>query len=233
MDSDRVKVIGIFGIIFLVLCGYFYFTQGRENIRQKNLQNQQVVQTSSTNSAQENVIPTETKSGVYYKVHVAGEINNPGVYTLDSKDRLIDAVKAAVGATEAADLDRVNLAEYIKDGEKIRIPNINERNITSDKNLSFGNFSLNENENKIEDILSAATGNYNLDDSTKPKKLININTATVSELEQLPNVGPTIASNIVLYREQNGNFESIEQLKEVKRIGNKTFEKLKDFVTVN
>lgn len=235
MNIDRFKIVGTFLVIFLVLCGYFYFTQGRQNVQQAKLQKQQLQQLQSVSqddtAVNSPVVSTEKKSGIYYKVHVAGEVKNPGVYSLDSKDRIIDAIEVAGGVTESADLDRINLAEYIKDGEKVRVPNISERSVS---NNFLGGYDFNS--NKIEEITSNSTkkNNYNLSNvSSKNTNLININTATISELEQLPGVGSSIANNIVLYRQENGNFQSIEDLKEVSRIGDKTFEKLKDLITVD
>lgn len=119
---------GIFIVIFLVLCGYFYFTQGRQNVQQAKIQKQQLQQNvQEKNETETKKSVTAESSGIYYKVHVAGEVKNPGVYSLDSKSRVIDAIEIAGGNTQDADLDRINLAEYIKDGEKIRVPNINER----------------------------------------------------------------------------------------------------------
>lgn len=234
LDSDRFKIIGTFVVIFLVLCGYFYFTQGRQNIQQTKIQKQQQLEQAQNNSqiSTESAVDTsaEKKSGIYYKVHVAGEVKNPGVYSLDSTDRVIDAIEIAGGNTENADLDRINLAEYIKDGEKIRVPSISER--TSSSNNLLGNYDLNS--NKIEDIISDSvnTNSYNLN-SKSNSELININTATVSKLEELPGVGATIANSIVSYRQENGGFKSIDEIKQVPRIGDKTYDKLKDLITVD
>ena len=196
---------------------------------------------------------------------MAGEVKYPGVYSLDKKSRIIDALTKAGGATENADLDRINLAEYIKDAEKIRVPNINERlspNNNKDNNLSFSNLNYGSNTdgNSIENIISSSVkpnNNYNLNanantnsnsdalnnnnnsslsekkDSASTSNLININTADINKLQELPGVGPATAGNIISYREQNGNFNSIEDLKAVPRIGEKTFNKLKDSITVN
>lgn len=233
MDNDRIKIMGIFIVIFLVLCGYFYFTQGRQNVQQAKIQKQQLqqnVQEKNETETKKSVIAES--SGIYYKVHVAGEVKNPGVYSLDSKSRVIDAIEIAGGNTQDADLDRINLAEYIKDGEKIRVPNINERTASKNSNLFSSNYDYNS--NKIEDILSdsVSTNNYNIGSKDK-SELININTASVSKLEELPGVGSTIANSIISYREENGGFKTVEQLKEVPRVGDKTYDKLKDLVCVD
>lgn len=275
MDKDRIKVIAIFATIFLVLCGCFYFTNGRKNIKQTNLKKQVKQQQTLINiqdqdlSQDQNTSYDQTsdskKTGACYTVHVAGEVKYPGVYSLDKKSRIIDALTKAGGATENADLDRINLAEYIKDAEKIRVPNINERlssNNNKDNNLSFSNLNYGSNTdgNSIENIISSSVkpnNNYNLNanantnsnsdalnnnnnnsasqkkESSSTSNLTNINTADINKLQELPGIGPATASNIISYREQNGNFNSIEDLKAVPRIGEKTFDKLKDSITVN
>jgi len=156
-------------------------------------------------------------------VHVAGAVKNPGVYNLPSSSRVIDAIEKAGGATENADLDQINLADYVSDGQKIEVPK-----------LKSGDTSLNY--KLITDELDKIGANKI--DSTNEKSssksdLVNINTADSSELQSLPGIGTTIANSIIEYRKENGNFETIEDLKNVSRIGDKTFDKLKDLITVD
>jgi len=261
LGRERVRIIAIFVTIFLVLCGYYWLTQGRKNISHAKLikqakqervlndtQNQIDNNSNSTSKQNSNLLKPED----YYTVHIAGEVVHPGVYGLDKKSRVIDAIEKAGGATENADLDRINLAEYIKDAEKIRIPNINERGSNSNNSTSSlfsSGYGGGTNTNAIESInYKAATpnNNYSLigansitDDTdntnteSKPSgDLININTADINKLQELPGVGAATATNIISYREENGDFQSIEDLKSVPRIGDKTFDKLKDRITV-
>ena len=258
MDNDRVKVVGIFVIIFLVLCGYFYFTQGRQNVQQAKLQKQQLQQlvdgnevnssTQQGSDQSDDVAASKKKKYVnpdlLYKVHVAGEVKKPGVYALDDKARVIDAIEIAGGVTDEADLDRVNLAEYIKDGEKIRVPSFKERLSSGESGFTGLSSDFDSKSNSLESIASSADtvkkGRYKFgddaedsdEDRVEKSTLININKASVDELKQLPGVGSTIANSIILYREENGDFDSIEDLKNVSRIGDKTFSKIKDFITV-
>jgi len=220
--DDKIKFIAIFAGIFLILCGYFYLTNGRRNL-ERNL-----VQVTTSGDDLITIQPTK-KSGTLYRVHVAGEVKNPGVYSVDSKLRIVDLIEIAGGATENADLDRINLAETIRDGEKIRVPNINDPNQVQNFNLKS---------NQIENITSQTTrnNNYVLDSSTDSNMqsgLININTASLIELQTLPGVGATIATSIIEYRTQNGNFQSIQDLKKVSRIGDKIFAKLENLITVD
>lgn len=271
MDKDQIKIIAIFATIFLVLCGGFYLTQGRKNIKQANLKKQ--IQKEQALNKEEDEDQDISISSSYeqssntkkmrdcYTFHIAGEVKFPGVYSLDKKSRVVDAINTAGGATENADLDRINLAEYIKDAEKIRVPNINERTASNSNKDSFSmsqNFGYNSDGNSIENIISSSVkpnNNYNLsaniannnetessdnnnnNSSASEKKissnLININTADIKELQKLTGIGPATAGNIISYRDKNGNFNSIEDLKAVPRIGDKTFDKLRDSITVD
>jgi len=151
-------------------------------------------------------------------VDVAGAVERPGVYELDSKARINDALIAAGGLAENADRafvsKSINLASVVKDGAKIYIKEIgNQQPATS---------------NQMPDSRSQTSEVRGL--STNQEK-ININTASQSELEKLPGVGPATAEKIISYR-QNNPFSSIEDLMKVPGIGEKTFEKMKEMISV-
>ena len=149
-------------------------------------------------------------------VHVAGEVNNPGIVKLEEGQRIEDAINAAGGFTENADVSSINLAYVLEDGIKINIPNKKaeqENYITSD----IGDNIL-ENDSKNE--------------NKQIKKIININKATQKELENLQGIGPSLAEKIIEYRKQNGRFNTIEDLKNVNGIGDTKFEKIKDNISV-
>ena len=130
-------------------------------------------------------------------IHIAGEINNPGIVILNENARIIDAIEAAGGITENADLSKVNLAYVVSDGQKINIPN------KSDK----------------EDVqIITENAGINVDnDNIKNSIYVNINTATIGELQKLPGVGEAMAQRIINYRNQNGKFTKIEDIKNVSR----------------
>lgn len=226
MDRDRLKILAVFVSVFLILCGYFYFTQRNTMINKvAKIQTQ-----SSSSEISQNHPELESAEKIIgglkvmtSTVHVAGAVKNPGVYNLPSSSRVIDAIEKAGGATENADLDQINLADYVSDGQKIEVPK-----------LKSGDTSLNY--KLITDELDKIGANKI--DSTNEKSssksdLVNINTADSSELQSLPGIGTTIANSIIEYRKENGNFETIEDLKNVSRIGDKTFDKLKDLITVD
>ena len=141
-------------------------------------------------------------------IHIAGAIRNPGVYELELNSRVMDAVNASGGFQDDADLDRVNLAKKLIDGEQIYIPSIGEERKLTD-----------------EEIVGGDTGIT----SSAP---LNINIASIQELEQLPGIGPTKAEEIVAYREENGWFLTIEDIMNVPGIGPTIFENMKELITV-
>jgi competence protein ComEA len=139
----------------------------------------------------------------FLTVHVAGAVKSPGVYRLRQGARVNDGVDAAGGATTSADLDSVNLATLVNEGEQIYIPKRGEkpRTITSRPQLSVGDAGTNR-----------VTGEVTA-------RVININLASATQLEQLPGVGPATAKAIVTYREKYGAFNTVEELLKVRGIG--------------
>ncbi|QTL97940.1 hypothetical protein GM661_08090 [Iocasia frigidifontis] len=143
-------------------------------------------------------------------IHIAGEVKQSGVYELPGDARVIDAVMAAGGETSYADLDSMNLASPVFDGEKIYVPSIIETKL-SDESYASGN------------KLSSTGASSNK---------ININKASSKELEELPGIGPSKASSIIDYRDEIGRFSDLEQLTAVSGIGEKTLQKIKNKISV-
>jgi competence protein ComEA len=140
-------------------------------------------------------------------VHLSGEVISPGVYQLPVGARIDDAVRAAGGVTPVGDVHRLNLAARLADGQHVVVPRKAELSLAS----------------PVES--ASAVGS--------PVAIrVNINTATVAELDGLPGVGPVTAQRIVAYRQQNGPFTSIEQLRDAKLVNQPTFEKIRDRVEI-
>ncbi len=139
-------------------------------------------------------------------VHITGAINNPGVIILEEGARIVDALEAAGGETEEADVNRLNLAYVLEDGEKLYIPSKNEE---EQEYITQGKDNMSEGQSKI-----------------------NINSAQIEELITLPGVGEATANKIIEYRKENGKFQKIEDLKNVPGIGDSKFENIKMLIKV-
>jgi len=142
-------------------------------------------------------------------VHVAGLVTTPGVYELADGSRVKDAVAAAGGPKPGADIDALNLAAVLSDGQKIVVVAPGQAPAES-TTANFGG--------------SGAGPTH----ATK----VNLNAATQADLESLPSIGPVMAQRILSLRQQKGKFTSIKQLQDVPGVGPKKFEALKDLVTV-
>lgn len=150
----------------------------------------------------ENIQKENTNSII--TIYVNGEVKKPGVYELKENSRIEDAIKIAGGFSEEADKYKLNLAKKIKDEDYIYVDKIKKEN------------------NSLED----KTKGINNDGK------ININEASKDELKTIPGIGDVTAQKIIDYRENNRGFNSIEDIKKIDRIGEKTFEKLKDKIDI-
>ena len=151
---------------------------------------------------------------VELKVYVSGAVHNPGVYILRGNDRLSDAVGAAGGATADAELALINLARRVQDEGHYHVPRAGETPPPSDT-LSAAKTS------ETASTTNSAAGG-----------LVDLNLASEDLLDTLPGIGPALAKAIIRYREEQGPFESIEEITNVPRIGPATYEKIRDLVTV-
>lgn len=165
--------------------------------------------------AQEVTAAAEEESAAVIYVDVGGEVNQPSVVELADGSRVTDAIAAAGGLTEKADLTDINRAAFVSDGEKIYIP-------SQESDPADGVVSAD----------SGGAGNGSGSSGRSSDGKININTADSTQLQELNGVGPATAEKIIDYRKQNGRFQSIEDIKNVSGIGDKTYEKLKDHIRV-
>lgn len=210
MQKINKKIIFIIIIISGMIYGIFnYFTQNKnkenlENISQDIIINNQTENTTEENNNQEKIV-----------IHITGAICNEGIYELEENSRIADAVKMAGGLKEDADLKQINLAYVLEDGMKINIPSKNE--------------STNEPSNNTESYITKE--NLNSFNNAKTSK-VNINSATQTELETLPGIGPSTALKIINYRKEKGKFNKIEDIKNVNGIGESKFNKIKEFIKI-
>ena len=194
-------------------------------------------------SAQPSAHPSESAQGgasgeATVRVHVAGAVNNPGVYTLPAQGRAVDAIAAASGAAADADLDRVNLAGALSDGVQIYVPHRGETAAPAQiqpnggtANAGQGNAANGAAQNNAAQPQPARTLTAS-GSAQKGSTPVNINTATAEELQSLPRIGPAMAQRIIAWREAHGGFRSVDELDAVPGIGPSMLENLRPLVTV-
>ena len=198
-------------------------------------------------TAQPGANPSESAQGgasgeATVRVHVAGAVNNPGVYTLPAQGRAVDAIAAASGAAADADLDRVNLAGALSDGVQIYVPHRGETAAPAQIQPNGGTANAGQG-----NAANGAAQNGASQGGTQPQPArtltpagsaqkgstpVNINTATAEELQTLPRIGPAMAQRIIAWREAHGGFRSVDELDAVPGIGPSMLENLRPLVTV-
>ena len=207
----------------------------------------QAVGAQQSPGAQSTAQPSESAQGgasgeATVRVHVAGAVNNPGVYTLPAQGRAVDAIAAASGAAADADLDRVNLAGALSDGVQIYVPHRGETAAPAQIQPNGGTANAGQG-----NAANGAAQNGASQGGTQPQPArtrtpagsaqkgstpVNINTATAEELQTLPRIGPAMAQRIIAWREAHGGFRSVDELDAVPGIGPSMLENLRPLVTV-
>lgn len=230
MDSlKNKKVIGIIIVLFItVTVSLLTYGKNRNNVfKDEYMQNifieEESISSEKDNSNTDYLKETEEENNNVFiensddnsnlekssnntiVVEIKGEVMNPDVYTLSEGSIIKDLIEIAGGLTNEADISNINRAKEISNHELIIIRNINDVNI----DMEAENNEVNE-EN---------------DDGK-----ISINNSDISKLKEIPGIGEVKANSIILYREKNNGFKSIEELKNVDGIGEKTFEKIKDSI---
>lgn len=201
-------------LIFCIVSGFLLsnllFHREPEEIAAKEI-------LSPFSSSEENQLPEgntveeDARPKVMY-TDIKGSVKEPGIYSFSSEERVYDVLKRAGGLLEEADSDRINFSAKIEDQQVLYIPAVGEEPPEH----------LNQ---------SASPEGKQSTADTEPSK-ININTASPSELQQIPGIGSVKAQEIIRFREENGSFQKVEDLQEISGIGEKTVEKLKNFVTI-
>ncbi|MGE7647188.1 helix-hairpin-helix domain-containing protein [Peribacillus frigoritolerans] len=187
---------------------YFFSQQGEvpaetEDIFSVTAKEAEMEQSVNESSAEPEVI----------KVDVKGAVKSPGIFTAQAGDRVIDLISAAGSFTEKADTDKVNFAQIIEDQMVIYVPEIGEEVKGDLENIQVGTSG---------DAITKGTSGG----------LVNLNTATQEDLQTLTGIGPSKANAILEYREKAGKFKEVDELKQVTGIGDKTFERLRDSISV-
>lgn len=216
-ERSEIRV-AIGAILAAIIIGYFAGNIfGSKDLRQTQTESSTSVTGASVETST-SIVASPTK----IKIYITGEVNKPGVYELENTSRLTDALVIAGNTTSNADLTACNLAGFLSDGIKIAIPAKGQSAATAS---CLGQAGASTVESGSNESSSSAT-------VTPGSTLVNLNTATQSQLEELPGVGPSYATAIIDFRSKNGGFKSVEDLRDVKGIGDKRFEDLKSLVTI-
>ena len=211
----------LFNIIIIILfCLLSYFVIYRLNNINKKIDNKVVL---NKQEKEEN----KNDSVEYVIVDIKGEVTTPGVYELIKGSRVIDVINEAQGLTSNANTRYINLSKILEDGDAIVIYSNDEiENASKEEKIEVTTPCV------CEDVNSACIENNTNKEKNQTSEKININTATQEELTSLSGIGESKAKSIIKYREENGNFKSIEDIMKVSGISENLFAKIKENITV-
>ena len=208
-------------IIFILIIIYIIYA--KNNLEKNKYSDVEVVNDIAKEEIEEEIVK--------YNIDIKGAVNKPGVYQLESNLTINDAIKAAGGLNKNADTSVINLAKKITD-EMVIIVYTKEE--VKNSNIVDTVIKIVEKECVCPNIENDGCLNTEINDNLTNKeesKLININTATKEELQTINGIGESKANNIIKYRENNGNFKSIEDIKNVEGIGDNLYETIKVYIT--
>lgn len=239
LKNKKIVVIAICIIILIGIGAYLYLSNNQyenfdsiktleemENGMQKNQIDKENQNNMNENVSEnlENTNNNEIQEETKIAIHITGEVKKKGILYLDKGARIVDAIEAAGGATKNASLDQVNLAYILEDGQKIYIPNKNEK-------IKTGAYIItNSGQNVLVEEGKESTTTEKNAKGVSGK--VNINTANQTELETLQGIGPALAQRIIEYRQENGKFQTIEDIQNVKGIGDSKYSNIKDDICI-
>lgn len=211
LDKDYIVIgIIIIAVIVFIVLNIGKVTEFNKEEKENTTINASIEESKNDIEEKENKEePKEMGTGIF--VHIDGWIQNPGVYEIKENDRVNTIIEKAGGLKEGASIKSINLAARLSDGDKIYIPNREE-----------------EKQIETTEVKRNNTGTVKITKNSK----ININKASISELKQITGIGESTANKIIDYRENVGKFKKIEDIKEVKGIGDSKYESIKDKITI-
>ncbi len=217
LTKKQLIIIVVIGVIIISVIGYYiYSTKSDESYEQLD-----VISENEAPQTTENVENSiEEKEEIV--IHIAGEVNNPGIVRAQEGSRIADIIEQAGGLTPKANLTNINLAYIVEDGQKITIPSKEEQEVKE--------YITSEGGEGVSGGMSQTGNKQNTTTNTNSK--ININKATKEELQILSGIGEATAQKIIDYRKANGEFKQIEDLKNVSGIGEAKFNAIKDNIKI-
>ena len=226
--KQRLMAIAILIVSILSICYYIYGKGGTFAVDE----DLEVLETEEVDENSEELNKKET-----IKVHISGAVNNEGLIELEKDSRIANAIEKAGGLKDEACMDEINLAFVLEDGIKIKIPTKEEVEKQNKEALESSNSDAGQK------YIVSETGNNQIKNNVSNSLVtgekvsnrnlkVNINTANQSELETLPGIGAVTALKVIDYRNEKGNFKSIEDIKGVSGIGEAKFDKIKEFIEI-
>ena len=213
--AKQYKIALGFGLLGALVAGFILLQggdQGASNVQQLA---DQVTSSSSYRDEKSNKSNEVGQAGGEDQlviVDVKGAVKKPGVYQLQSNSRVQDALEKAGGMTEEADLKSINQAQKLSDEAVVYVAKVGENAV---------------------DVTASTPTSATSGTGQAKSALVNLNTATEADFQTISGIGQKRAQDIIAYREANGRFKSVDELKNVSGIGAKTLEKLKEYVTVD
>lgn len=213
LTKKQLAIIIVIGVIIISVIGYYiYSINDSESYEQ--------IETISEEPQQqkEEFVENDTEEIV---IHIAGEVNKPGIVKIKEGARIADVIEKAEGLTDQANLTNINLAYIVEDGQKITIPSKEED--TKEYILEGSGQGVSSNNTQT---------NTSQNNSAGQNTKININKATKEELQTLSGIGESTAQKIIDYRKENGDFKQIEDIKNVSGIGEAKYNAIKDNIKI-
>lgn len=218
LSKKQLAIIVGIGAVIIFVIGYYIY---KISIPEESYEQLNIVSEDTKEQNKENVENNKEETEQII-IHIAGEVKNPGIVKIKEGARIADVIEMAGGLTDKANITNINLAYVIEDGQKITIPSKE---------------SIEEKENQNE-YISSESGQGVIEETPKTNlesnenTIVNINKASKEELQTLQGIGESTAQKIIDYREQNGNFKQIEDIKNVPGIGDSKFEAIKESIKV-
>lgn len=205
----------LFGMILIVIYYIYSVIYNTEYILSSD--DDLLIENTFIENNTNSIYNSKNLENTFIVVYVCGAVKENKVVKLKENSRVCDAIDAVGGLTKNADLTNINLAYILNDGEKIYIPKKGEKL---------------ENDSTVSSPISQDSFYSNSSSSILKNNKININTASQTELETIPGIGPSTSLKIINYREENGKFSSIEDIKNVSGIGETKYEKIKNYISI-
>lgn len=230
LNKKQKMIIIAISIIAIVSIGYYVYGKSGTFAVDENLE----ISQDNRNDINDNNDDDngDKKNKQMIKVHISGAVNNEGLIELEENSRVADAIDKAGGVKENACMEEVNLAYLLEDGTKVKIPTKEEVQTQKNNNLESPSSSAEIVKSNNVNLGKSSGSKISVSSNNKNNLKVNINTANQTELETLPGIGTATALKIINYRKENGKFKNVEDIKNVKGIGESKFNNIKELIII-